>query len=397
MMGENIEAMKKRELLRSQIDSISLSSLMDEKFETVDPEMGLTDVVAKMRAKDLHEMPVTEDGKKLIGVISYRSIIRRKNLVIGTKVRSAMDLPPDIAPDTMITKVAEQFLSTGYRQMPVLKGNRIVGIISRSDIASIIPKIKDLKTIKVQNIMTRQVQTAQEDEPVKNAVETMRKLDIRTLPVVDVEGRLTGIIGIRDIVNYNWNGGRRETKGEISGEKNPVEVKVGSLANAAVVTIAPDATLNDAVKLMSTKKVSALPVLEKDKVVGIVTLYDMVELVASFGQRDMVYMQITGLEEEDRFSLDVMEREIQNGLAKVARITRPQLFTLHVAKHHNSGNRSKYSLSARLFTANGAFIASSVDWSLIKATVDLMNVFDAKVMDMKEERLDKKKRSRREP
>jgi CBS domain-containing protein len=396
MLGENIEAMKKRELLRSQIDSIGLESLMKEKFETVDPDMGLTDVVAKMRAQDLHEMPVTENGKKLLGVISYRSIIRRKNLVIGTKVRSAMDLPPDVSPDTVITKVAEQFLSTGYRQIPVVKGNKIVGVVSRADITSIIPKIKDLKSIKVQQIMTGQVQTVKEDEPVKNAVDTMRKLDIRTLPVVDDEGALVGIVGIRDIVNYNWNGGRRETKGEISGEKSPVEVKVGSLASGAVVTIAPDATLNDAVKLMSAKKVSALPVVQKDKMVGILTLYDLVELVASFGQRDMVYMQITGLEEEDRFSLDMMEREIQNGLAKVARVARPQLFTMHVTKHHAVGNRAKYSLSARLFTEHGAFIARSVDWSLIKATIDLMNVFDAKVMDMKEERVDRKKRSRRE-
>ncbi len=396
MMGENIEAMKKRELLRSQIDSIGLEGLMDEKFETVDPDMGLTDVVAKMRAKNLHEMPVTENGKKLLGVISYRSIIRRKNLVIGTKVRSAMDLPPDVSPDTVITKVAEQFLSTGYRQMPVVKGNKIVGMVSRADITSIIPKIRDLKSIKVQQIMTGQVQTVREDEPVRNAVDTMRKLDIRTLPVVDDEGALVGIVGIRDIVNYNWNGGRRETKGEISGEKSPVEVKVGSLASGAVVTIAPDATLNDAVKLMSSKKVSALPVVQKDKMVGILTLYDLVELVASFGQRDMVYMQITGLEEEDRFSLDMMEREIQNGLAKVAKVARPQLFTMHVTKHHAVGNRAKYSLSARLFTEHGAFIARSVDWSLIKATIDLMNVFDAKVMDMKEQRVDRKKRSRRE-
>jgi CBS domain-containing protein len=396
MMGENIEAMKKRELLRSQIDSIGLESLMEEKFETVDPEMGLTDVVAKMRAKDLHEMPVTENGKKLLGVVSYRSIIRRKNLVIGTKVKSAMDLPPDVSPDTMITKTAEQFLSTGYRQIPVIKGNKIVGLVSRSDIASIIPKIKDLKAIKVKNIMTSQVQTVKEEDPIKNAVETMRRLDIRTLPVMDDDGRLTGIIGIRDIVNFNWNGNRRETKGEISGEKNAVEVKVGSLANLAVVTIAPEATISDAYKLMSSKKVSALPVLEKETMVGIVTMYDMVELIASFAQRDVVYMQITGLEEDDRFSLDVMEREIQNGLAKVAKVTRPQLFTMHVAKHHSNGNRAKYSLSARLFSEHGAFIARSEDWSLIKATVDLMNVFDAKVMGMKEERVDKKKRTRKE-
>jgi CBS domain-containing protein len=396
MMGENIEAMKKRELLRSQIDSIGLESLMEEKFETVDPEMGLTDAVAKMRAKDLHEIPVTENGKKLLGVVSYRSIIRRKNLVIGTKVKSAMDLPPDVNPETMITKVAEQFLSTGYRQIPVIKGNKIVGLVSRSDIASIIPKIKDLKAIKISNIMTTQVQTVLEDEPIKSAIETMRKLDIRTLPVVDDNGMLTGIIGIRDIVNYNWNGNRRETTGEISGEKTHVDVKVGAMAIEAVVTIAPDATISEAYKLMSSKKVSALPVMEDGNLVGIVTMYDMVELIASFAQREVVYMQITGLEEDDRFSLDVMEREIQNGLAKVAKVTRPQLFTMHVAKHHASGNRAKYSLSARLFTEHGAFIARSENWSLIKATVDLMNVFDAKVMDMKEVRLDKKKRPRKE-
>lgn len=396
MMGENIAAMKKRELLRSQIDSMNLGDLLEAKFETVDPEMSLTDVVARMRSKDLHEMPVTENGKKLLGVVSYRSIIRRKNLVIGTKVKTAMDLPPDIAPDTQITKVAEQFLSTGYRQMPVVRGSKLVGLISRASLITIIPKIKDLRTVKVSEIMTEQVQTVREDEPIKSAIETMRKLDIRTLPVVDAGDHLTGIVGIRDIVNYNWNGSRRETKGEISGEKNHVDIKVGSLANDAVVTIGPGATLNDAVKLMSAKKVSALPVVEKDSIQGIVTMYDLVELIASFGERDMVYMQITGLEEEDRFSLDIMEREIQNGLAKIARVTRPQLFTLHVTKHHATGNRAKYSLSARLFSANGAFIARSVDWSLIKATVDLMNVFDAKVMDMKEERVDKKKRSRRE-
>jgi hypothetical protein len=110
----------------------------------------------------------------------------------------------------------------------------------------------------------------------------------------------------------------------------------------------------------------------------------------------MVYMQITGLEEEDRFSLDIMEREIQNMLAKISKITRPQLFTLHVTKYHSTGNRAKYSLTGRLFTVNGAFMGRSVDWSLIKATIDLMNVFDAKVLNMKEERVDKKKKSRKE-
>jgi len=396
MMGENIEAVKKREILGSKIDSMGLENLIENKFETVDPEMGLSDVVARMRAKDLHEMPVTEDGKKLLGVVSYRNIIRRRNLVIGMKAKAIMEQAPVVTAETPITEVAEHFLSTGYRNLPVTKGSKIVGVVSRASVVSIIPKIKELRSTKVMNLMTEGVTTVSEGDPIKKAVEIMRRIDVRTLPVVDKNGELTGIIGIRDIVNYSWNNNNAQKVGEIKGNNDPIEIKVGSLAIDNVYTIGREDDLNSAVKLMSSKKVSALPVVENGKLQGILTMYDLVELVASFGKRDMVYMQITGLEEEDRFSLDMMEREIQNMLAKISKIARPQLFTMHVTKHHASGNRPEYSLSGRLFTEHGAFIARSVDWSLIKATVDLMNVFDAKVLEMKDERLDKKKRARKE-
>ncbi|MDD1743878.1 MAG: CBS domain-containing protein, partial [Methanomassiliicoccales archaeon] len=90
MTGENIEAMKNRELLRSQIDSIKVETLMEKEYSSVDPEMGITDVVAKMRAEDIHEIPVLEK-KKLAGVVSFGSIIRRKNMVAGMKAQAVME------------------------------------------------------------------------------------------------------------------------------------------------------------------------------------------------------------------------------------------------------------------------------------------------------------------
>ena len=65
MVGESIEGMKKRELLRSLIDANKVGDLMRKKFETVDPETALSDVVSKMKSSDLHEIPVV-DGKKLL-------------------------------------------------------------------------------------------------------------------------------------------------------------------------------------------------------------------------------------------------------------------------------------------------------------------------------------------
>jgi CBS domain-containing protein len=397
MLGETVEAVKRREMLRSQIDAFKLDALVEDRFDSVDPEDGLSDVVSKMRPKDLHEIAVMEKGKKLLGVISMRSVIRRKNVVVGMKAHTVMEPPPQVTLSTPVTEIAEHFISTGFRQLPVQSGRKMVGVVSRAGLVSIIPKIKDLRNMKVIDVMTPGVQTVKESDAVKTAIELMRLLDIQTLPVVDSDGMLTGIIGIRDIVQHNWNATLRgQTVGERAGEKSPSEVKVGSLRTAAVYTVAPGTNLNDAANLMLEKNVSTLPVLEKDKLVGIVTAYDLIQLLASYGRRDIVYTQITGLEEEDRFSLDIMEKEIQSGLAKTARVTKPMLFTMHVTKYHPNGNTAKYSLNARLFTEHGTFMGSSSDWSLMKATTELMNVLDERVTKKKEVRVANKKKSRSE-
>jgi CBS domain-containing protein len=252
--------------------------------------------------------------------------------------------------------------------------------------------------MRVLDIMTTNVQTVKESDTVKTALEIMRNLDVRTLPVTDKDGTLTGIVGIKDIVNYSWSStSRRETRGEAVGISDPVELEVGSLEIEAVKTIEPNKLLSDAVDEMVSTDISTLPVVEKDKLVGVVTTYDIIQLLASYGKRDFVYTQITGLEAEDRYTLDVMEKEIQGGLAKVGKVTKPMLFTMHVTKYHGNGNNAKYSLNARLFTAHGTFFASAVNWSLDEATMNLMDVLQGRVIEMKEERVDKKKRNRREP
>jgi hypothetical protein len=129
--------------------------------------------------------------------------------------------------------------------------------------------------------------------------------------------------------------------------------------------------------------------------VGIITKYDILEMVASVRNRDMVYTQISGLEEEDRFSLDTMEREIQSGLAKISKFTRPLLFTIHVSKYNKEGSRAKYSLIGRLNTEGSHFMAKAVDWSLGQATVELMDRLDRVVKEKKEHNEDMRTKKNR--
>jgi len=394
LKGENLESVKVREQIRSVLDLTKAGDIMKTEFEVVDPETTISTVVSRMRALDLHEIPVVEDHNKFVGIVSYASLIKRRNLPITTKAKSVIEIPPKITSNTVLTDLAEKVVSTSYRQMPVLRGKRISGIVSREDIVRIVPKVKELASMPVSEIMTTDVQSVREKDPIRVAVDLMSKLEIRALPVVDDAGKLTGIIGIKEIINYNWQEQRRETVGELVGSSKPIEIEVGSLAIDHPLTVAPQTHLQEAIRIMIENKISTLPIVEDEKLKGIITTYDIVELVASFKARDMVYVQITGLEEEDRLSLDVMDEEIERELKKIAKISKPTLFTLHVSKYNEAGNVAKYSLNGRLITEDKVFVAKATEWNLMKATISLMHTLSEMVKDTKEEMVAQRKNVR---
>ncbi|OPX64633.1 MAG: inosine 5'-monophosphate dehydrogenase [Methanomassiliicoccales archaeon PtaB.Bin215] len=394
MNGTEIAGIKKREQLRSMVEATKITDLMSKRFDFVSPEDQLSDVLKKMGQLDLHEMPVSLDGKRLMGVVSYGTLLKRRNLPITTKAGSITVMPQEVTPDTLVTEVAEAFMTSGFRQIPVVKGQNIQGIIARTDLIKIVEGIKELRDLKVRDIMTEDVQTVGLEDPVETALLSMKNLTIRTLPVVDGEGNLTGIVGIKQVANYNWKERKRETVGEMTGDNSPVKVKVSSIALDSVYTVNEDATLGGAVKAMLEHNVSTLPVIEGSRLAGIITKYDIIELLASFRQRDMVYTQITGLDQEDRFAADQMEKDITASLQKIAKITRPMLFTLHVTKYNAQGNTNKYSLNGRLTTESKVWVASAVDWDLNKATISLMQHLERRVIERKEEKLDHRKKAK---
>ena len=394
MNGTEIAGIKKREQLRSMVEATKITDLMSKRFDFVSPEDQLSDVLKKMGQLDLHEMPVSLDGKRLMGVVSYGTLLKRRNLPITTKAGSITVMPQEVTPDTLVTEVAEAFMTSGFRQIPVVKGQNIQGIIARTDLIKIVEGIKELRELKVKDIMTEDVQTVGLEDPVETALLSMKNLTIRTLPVVDDEGNLTGIVGIKQVANYNWKERKRETVGEMTGDNSPVKVKVSSIALDAVYTVDEDATLGGAVKAMLENNVSTLPVVKGSRLAGIITKYDIIELLASFRQRDMVYTQITVLDQEDRFAADTMEKDITASLQKIAKITRPMLFTLHVTKYNAQGNTNKYSLNGRLTTESKVWVASAVDWDLNKATISLMQHLERRVIERKEEKLDHRKKAK---
>jgi tRNA nucleotidyltransferase (CCA-adding enzyme) len=108
---------------------------MSSPVRTVTPDMPLRDL-----AQSLHEWghtgaPVVDDGK-LVGVISRRDVERAEREGRGSlSVKSCMAQNVySIGPDELLTEALEQMMTHNIGRVPVLDGQRIIGILSREDV-----------------------------------------------------------------------------------------------------------------------------------------------------------------------------------------------------------------------------------------------------------------------
>ena len=118
--------------------------------------------------------------------------------------------------------------------------------------------------VLVRDVMSRDVKVVRPDSSVKEVVATMNKFDIGSIIVVQ-GGRPVGIITERDIL-------RRTVEPCLA----PETLTARQVMSSPVLTINETASVDEAAKLMAKKNVKKLPVMDNQKLVGIVTFTDIV-------------------------------------------------------------------------------------------------------------------------
>jgi acetoin utilization protein AcuB len=121
----------------------------------------------------------------------------------------------------------------------------------------------------VADRMTRPAITIGWAEPLAAAAGLMAEHGIRHLPVVEADGRLIGILTESDVRQMLASERVRHI------EDVPPTLIVGAAMSVDPVSIAPDTRLSVAVEIMYERKLSALPVVDRDAVIGIITESDI--------------------------------------------------------------------------------------------------------------------------
>lgn len=122
--------------------------------------------------------------------------------------------------------------------------------------------------MRLQDLMKRSVETIGEGQSADDAFERMRLRRIRHLVVVDGK-KVAGVVSQRDIANEVGRAGRT----------------VREVMSSPAVTAGPEMTVRQAANLLRGRTLGCLPILEKSKLVGIVTITDLLELLGRGAER----------------------------------------------------------------------------------------------------------------
>jgi CBS domain-containing protein len=128
--------------------------------------------------------------------------------------------------------------------------------------------MSSLETISVSSFMTRDVKTEKEDQNVLTACRIMHENNLGSVVIVSKTGanyeKPIGIITERDVVR-------------MLGSLNPslLQSPLGDIMSKPLITISINSSITDAIQIMQQKNIRRLVIVDKEKMVGIITDKDI--------------------------------------------------------------------------------------------------------------------------
>lgn len=176
---------------------------------------NLKEVINLFIEKNVGGMPVVDRDHKLISLITERDILKhlKEDIDKNEKIDKYTTKNPIVATaGERLKDVARTMLRNGFRRLPVISEDKLVGMITSTDFIRLLGSdwafehlktgnVREITNVRIKDIMVKEVITIDKDTPLYDAVEMMINNNIGALPVVHDE-KLIGIFTEKDAVSY---------------------------------------------------------------------------------------------------------------------------------------------------------------------------------------------------
>ncbi len=304
------------------------------------------------------------NGKKYVGMLDERAVGSHSADPSRMKAGKLAVRTPVLSPGSPLLEVCQAFFSGRFKTLPVMEGNKCVGVVGRYDVLDELSQEGFLTGHKVSQFMSSPILTIDANAPVSSAHSTLRGANVRRLAVVS-NGRLVGVVSVFDLLpsRSKPRGRQPEMRQYPRDENSPVS----SYMHSEVHTIAPDASLAQAVEQMLQKGMVGLIVADQQRPVGILTFKDILQAVMraqASGKTAPVF--VSGLHDLDKDVADDLVAEGQHLLEKLGGSVGAQAMSMHVKL-----DGKEYRISAHV-TGDHMLRASASGWTLMEAVRKVM-------------------------
>ena len=355
------------------------SDIMSRKVSTVDDDSQLSTVIGQMTKANIHTLPVVRNGR-YVGMVSYREILKRRSLTPRSKVINYTIHTPGLSEDMDIKDVVRLLEDSGLHALPVIRDERVVGIISRTDIIRNFDRIMDTKSLRCSSVMTSHPIALSEGEVITQTLDKFRSLDVSSLPVTDEKGMLKGILKFSDISAHFVEDKERIGYGQRISSKEPSAVRVSSVMSPPI-WVYDDDGLSKAVETMIREGMHVVPVTDRNRTLkGVIENVDLISLVSERTAEEGLLVNVSGLNSEDEALYDAAFYLSDKFAKKFYRITGHDSGTLniHVIKYTREGE-IKYSIRTRLISGRIIMTVDSSGWNFGKCLSDIFDIYEKRL------------------
>ena len=347
--------------------TISAKDIYSNNFNSVQENDTLSRCLEAFETGKPPVLAVLNDKGKYEGVITRRTILRSRLDATATKVKTLMKVAPPVTTVFTLSKMAKLMIESEMRQLPVFEKNKLSGFVTDESIIHV-AVLQEWGNNAIDKIMTRAPHTIEANRSVGAVLSLMREYDVSHVPVMD-SGKLVGMISIQDILENIYWPQKRQTTGDIVGEKiETLSVPAKGIMARPAITVEPQTTLRDTEKLMHDRDISCVAVVSNERLVGIVTKRDFLEPIS---QSEVVEKKLSvqfGIKDVD-VSPDqqgFMMEEFDSFTHKYQEAFQLGTLFVYMKSHGNTSLRGTPLVHCRLQfrTVKGTFFSASEGWGV---------------------------------
>lgn len=323
--AQEVEVVQSGAPFKEGLPDVKVSEVMRREVATVRPDSPITEVIELLLDKDFTAVPVIDDQRKVVGMVSDNDLLTRGGMNVTISLKRATD--PDfvrqlheslenpnrkvsevmtrevvtIAPDAILGRAASLMVAEHLKRLPVVdQDGKLVGILGRLDILNTIAAVHlpqwhpgahpAGQQATVADVMTREVPSVHESATVEEIFALLVSSSHKRVVVVDDKRHVVGIVADSDLISRvnreSWPGLieiliSKIPIGRVSDEarKHIQRLRARSakeFMTREVITVRDKMPVASALALSAERRVKRLPVVDAEgELVGIVGRAEM--------------------------------------------------------------------------------------------------------------------------